>query len=434
MKDLSQTYGKPRIVIIGGGFGGINAAKKLRKADVEVVMLDKHNYHTFQPLLYQIAMGEVEADAIGFPIRRMFYKQENFDFHLAEVQKVDTASQIITADIGNIKYDYLIIATGANTNFFGNKEIEHFAMPMKNIAEAMNIRSLIIQNLEKAAVTLDDTERKALLTFVVVGGGPTGAELAGALAEFRKNILREDFPDLNPDEMQVHVAEGKPDLIAAMSEGSRAKAKKYLTELGVYVYNGVHVTSYNGETLTIDDGKVIKTRNVFWAAGVKGEAPEGLPAEVIYKGGRIQTDETCKVVGLSNVYAIGDVAAMITPNTPNGVPGVAQGAIQTGGHAATNIMHLLKGELAEAFKYNDKGTLATIGRSKAVADIGKLHFGGFFAWLLWLFVHILTLAGFSNKLIVFFSWAANYLTKNSDNRVIIRNFDTKTMMTDPVAR
>ncbi|WP_462265470.1 NAD(P)/FAD-dependent oxidoreductase [Mucilaginibacter sp.] len=432
--NLQKTPGRPRVVIIGGGFGGINAAKKLKNADVDVLMLDKHNYHTFQPLLYQVAMGELEADSIAFPIRRIFYRQKNFDFHLTEVQKIDGASQVVNTSIGDVNYDYLIVATGANTNFFGNTQIERNTMPMKNIAEALNIRSLVIQNIEKAVVTADEAERKALLTFVVVGGGPTGVELAGSLAEFKSNILRWEFPKINPDEMQVYVVEGKPELIAALSDKASVKAKVYLDELGVTVYNSVHVKSYDGNLLCIDDGKEIITRNVFWAAGVKGESPEGIKPESMAKGNRILVDEFSRVKGYGNVFAIGDVAAMITADMPAGVPGVAQGAIQTGENAARNIMHLMKGENLEVFKYDDKGSLATIGRNKAVADIGKAHFAGVFAWLLWAFVHIFTLAGFSNKLVVFVSWVINYFTKNSDNRVVVRNFDTKTMMTDPVAR
>lgn len=434
MDNLKPASGRPTVVIIGGGFGGLNAAKKLKRADADVILLDRHNYHTFQPLLYQVATGEIEADAVGFPIRRMFHGQKNFNFKLADVSKIDPANNVVNTNIGDIKYDYLVIATGSNTNFFGNQEIEHFTMPMKNIAEALNIRSLIIQNLELAAVTVDEAERKSLLTFVVVGGGPTGVELAGSLAEFRHNILCDDYPQINKDEMQIYVVEGKPKLIAAMSEKASSKAKEYLTKFGVVTYNGVHVKSYNGEILTIDDGKVINTRNVFWAAGVKGETPAGIAPEAVMKGGRIQTDEISRVKGYQNVFAIGDVGAMITPDLPNGLPGVAPAAIQTGAHVAKNIIHLIKGEPTEPFKYFDKGTLATVGRNKAVADIAKFHFTGVFAWLVWAFVHIMTLAGFSNKLIVFFSWFINYFTRTNDNRIIVRRFDNKTMMTDPIAK
>jgi NADH dehydrogenase len=432
--ESEKTTGMPRIVIIGGGFGGINLAKKLKDKPVEVLMLDKHNYHTFQPLLYQVAMGAIEADSIAFPFRRIFTGQKNFTFNLAEVQTINPEKSTVTADIGEIPYDYLVIATGANTNFFGNKEIEHYTMPMKNVSEALNIRSFMLQNLEKAVITKDFTEREALLTFVVVGGGPTGVELSGALAEMRNHVLCKDYPSLCEEDMKVHLVEGKPVVLGAMSSNASAAAKKGLLKMGVIIHNSVHVESYDGYTLKIDDGATIQTRNVFWAAGVMGEVPGGMPEGTITKGRRLQTDEINRVMGYQNIFAIGDISATITPEWPNGIPGMAQGAIQTGQHLAKNIMHLINGEPTVPFKYNDKGSLATVGQNKAVADIGKLRFSGFFAWLLWMFVHLMSLVGFSNKLSVFISWASKYFTKNTDNRLIVRFFDTKTMMTEPVAK
>lgn len=431
---LGKSTGKPRVVIIGGGFGGVNLARKLKGADVEVVMLDKHNYHTFQPLLYQVAIGAIESDAVAFPIRRIFTHQKNFSFHMAEVQKINPVANTVSTTLGDVHYDYLVIATGANTNFFGNKEMEHFTMPMKNLPEALNIRSLVLQNLEKAAVTTNLTEREALLTFVVVGGGPTGVELAGALAEMQLHMLCKDYPDLKPEHMKVYLAEGKPQLIAAMSNQASVKAKKFLEDMCVVIYNDVHVTSYNGYDLAIDNGVNIKTRNVFWAAGVRGEVPEGIPQEIVLRGGRIQTDEINRVKGFENIYAIGDVASMVTPENPNGHPGVAPVAIQQGGHLAKNIIKLINGQPTQPFKYRDKGSMATIGRNRAVVDVGKIRFQGFFAWLVWLFVHVMSLAGFSNKLVVFCNWLINYFTKNTDNRLIVHYFDTETMMTEPVAK
>lgn len=431
---LGKTTGKPRVVIIGGGFGGVNLARKLKHTDVDVVMVDKHNYHTFQPLLYQVAIGAIESDAVAFPLRRIFTGQKGFSFHMAEVQQINPGLNTITTTLGDIHYDYLVVATGANSNFFGNKEIERNTMPMKNIPEALNIRSLILQNLEKAAVTTDLAERAALLTFVVVGGGPTGVELAGSLAEMRLHMLCKDYPDLRPEDMKVYLAEGKPKLIAAMSEQASVKAKEFLLDMDVIIYNDVHVTSYNGDQLVIDNGVTIKSRNVFWAAGVKGEVPAGIPQEVVLRGGRIQTDEIGRVKGFQNVFAIGDVAAMITPESPEGHPGVAPVAIQQGAHLAKNIIHLVKGRPTEPFKYHDKGSLATIGRNRAVADLGKIRFQGFFAWFVWLFVHIMSLAGFSNKLVVFCNWLINYFTKNTDNRLIIRYYNTETKMIDPLAK
>jgi NADH dehydrogenase len=421
---------RPRVVIIGGGFGGLALAKQLKKAPVDVLLLDKNNYHTFQPLLYQVAIGSVEADSIGFPIRRIFTRHDNFSFNMTEVKAINAESNTLTTTIGTIHYDYLIIATGSDTNFFGNKQIEHFAMPMKNIPQALNLRSLILQNLEKALVTSDQREKFALMTFVVVGGGPTGVELSGALAEMRHLILMKDYHGLSKYDMRVYLVEGKDRLLATMSAPASAKAKEFLTKADVTIYNSAHVESYDGFYLKIDNGKTIKTRNVLWAAGVKGEMPEGIPAEAIAKGNRIYVDEISRVKGYENVFAIGDVAAMINDKTPNGLPGVAPVAIQQGTALGKNLVRLINGEATVPFKYKDKGSLATVGRNKAVADLGKLRFQGFFAWLLWGFVHLLSLAGFSNKTIIFFSWAINYFTKNSDNRLVVRHFNTETRETE----
>jgi NADH dehydrogenase len=425
---------KPRVVIIGGGFGGLELAKNLRNAPVDVLLLDKHNYHTFQPLLYQVAAGGIAADSIGFPIRRIFTKQNNFRFALAEVEQINPENNTLATNIGTIYYDYLVIATGSNTNFFGNKEIEHFAMPMKNIPEALNLRSLILQNLEMSLVSKDPEEKAALMTFVVVGGGPTGVELSGALAEMRQLILMKDYHGLRKHSMKVYLVEGKADLLAAFSPGASTKAKKFLTDMEVTIFNNVHVQSYNGAELKIDDGTTILTRNVLWAAGVKGEVPGGMPETTITRGNRLQIDEISRVNGYSNIFAIGDVAAMITPETPNGHPGVAPAAIQQGNCLAKNLVRIINGEATVPFKYKDKGSLATIGRNKAVADLGWLHLQGFFAWILWGAVHIMSLAGFTNKGTIFFSWAISYFTKNSDNRLIIRYFDIETRMTDPESK
>ena len=425
----SKYSSKPRVVIIGGGFGGLSLAKALKKAPVEVLMLDKHNYHTFQPLLYQVAIGAIAADSIAFPIRRIFTKYANFSFNMAEVEKINPENNTLTTTIGEICYDYLVIATGSDTNFFGKTEIEHFAMPMKNIPEALNIRSLVLQNLETALVTTDMREKFALMTFVVVGGGPTGVELSGALAEMRHMILEKDYHGLSKYDLRVYLVEGKDRLLGTMSPQASQKAKESLTKSGVTIYNGAHVESYDGFYLTIDNGKTIKTRNVLWAAGVKGEMPEGMPADVVGKGNRLYVDEINRVKGYNNIFAIGDVAAMITPETPNGHPGVAPAAIQQGQHLGKNLVHLINGEPAKPFKYHDKGSLATIGRNQAVADLGKIHLSGFLGWLLWGVVHLMSLAGFSNKGIVFFSWAINYFTKNSDNRLVVRYFNIETRET-----
>ncbi|HEY0246237.1 MAG TPA: FAD-dependent oxidoreductase, partial [Mucilaginibacter sp.] len=312
MDNKQNSRTKPRVVIIGGGFAGIQLAKKLKKAPVDILMLDKHNYHTFQPLLYQVAMGAIAADSIAFPIRRIFTYQDNFSFHLAYVKQINPESNTVTTNIGDIHYDYLVVATGSNTNFFGNKEIEHFSMPMKNVPEALNLRGLVLQHLEKATVATNIEERAALMTFVVVGGGPTGVELSGALGEMRKLVLMKDYHGLSKQDMKVFLIEGKDRLLAAMSDEASKKAKQYLSANDVMIYNSVHVQSYDGLELKIDDGMMIKTRNVFWAAGVMGEVPQGIPAATIARGSRIQTDEINRVKGYENIFAIGDVSAIIS--------------------------------------------------------------------------------------------------------------------------
>jgi len=424
---LNAITNHPRIVIIGGGFGGIELAKKLKDKPVEVLMVDKNNYHTFQPLLYQIAMGDIEADSIAFPLRKIFVGQKNFSFRMANVQQINPEKNSITTDIGEIAYDYVVIATGSTTNYFGNTDLEKNTMPMKNIPEALNLRSLILQNIEKAIITESQDEREALLNFVVVGGGPTGVELSGALAEMRNYVLTHDYPELRKEDMKVYLVEGKERLLASMSEQASKKAKDFLTELDVEVHNSVHVKSYTGDALIIDNGKTIQTRNVLWAAGVKGEVLKGIPEEIIVRGNRIQTDEFNRVKDYINVFAIGDVAAIITPETPEGHPGVAPAAVQQGKHLAKNLLLLANGHEMEPFKYFDKGSLATIGKNLAVADLGKIRFQGFFAWLIWGFVHLMSLVSARNRLVVLINWAGSYFSNSSGSRLIIRKFDQESM-------
>lgn len=417
-----DSEGFPKVIVIGGGFGGMQVAKKLADEPVGVLMIDKHNYHTFQPLLYQVATGSLEADSIAFSLRKNFSGQKNFRFRNAEVTRINASTNTIETTIGNFDYDYLVIATGSTTNFFGNKEIERFAMPMKSIPEALNLRSLILQNIEEAVLRTKKEEREPFLNFVLVGAGPTGVELAGALAELRNHILTTDYPELEKDHMSVYLVDIMPRVLSSMSEEASAAAEKFLKHMGVEVLTGVKVESYDGKTIKFEDGKTIVTKNVIWSAGVMGAVPEGMPAELMQRGNRIKTDPICRVEGYSNIFAIGDVAAMITEETPKGHPGVAQVAIQMGNHTAKTIMQLINGEATVPFKYNDKGSLATIGRNKAVADLGKVKFQGFFAWIVWMFVHLISLLGFRNKLIVFINWVGSYLTYNGGARLIIRPF------------
>jgi NADH dehydrogenase len=412
----------PQVVIVGGGFAGLEVAKALADEPVEVLMLDKHNYHTFQPLLYQVATGSLEAGSIAFSLRKNFDDQKNFRFRVAEVKAINADKNTIDTTIGQIGYDYLVIATGSTTNFFGNKEIEHHAMPMKSVPEALNLRYMILQHLEEAVLKQTKEEREPYLNFVLVGAGPTGVELAGALAELRNNILTKDYPELKKDEMKVYLVDFMPRVLSAMSEQASSAAKDFLVKMGVEVLTGVKVDNYDGQTISFEGGKTVRTKNVIWSAGVTGAVPEGLDKDIIFRGNRIKTDSICRVEGSRNVFAIGDVAAMISEQTPKGHPGVAQVAIQMGKTTGKNILHLINGEPTRPFKYFDKGSLATIGRNKAVADLGKIKFQGFFAWVVWMFVHLMSLVGFRNKVIVFISWIGSYVSYNGGSRLIIRRF------------
>ncbi|MDB5022705.1 MAG: NAD(P)/FAD-dependent oxidoreductase [Mucilaginibacter sp.] len=412
----------PLVVIIGGGFGGLEVANALADEPVEVLMLDKHNYHTFQPLLYQVATGSLEAGSIAFSLRKNFDSQKNFRFRVAEVTKVNVDKNTMDTTIGEIAYDYLVLATGSTTNFFGNKDVEHHAMPMKSVPEALDLRYMILQNLEEAVLKQTKEEREPYLSFVLVGAGPTGVELAGALAELRKHILTKDYPELKKEEMKVYLVDFLPKVLGSMSDQASQAAKDFLTKMGVEVLLNVKVENYDGDTIKFEGGKSIRTRNVIWSAGVMGNVPEGLNKDIIVRGNRIRTDNICRVEGYPNIFAIGDVAAMITSDTPKGHPGVAQVAIQMGKATGKNILRIIKGEATLPFKYFDKGSLATIGRNKAVADLGKIRFQGFFAWLIWMFVHLISLLGFRNKVIVFINWIGSYVSNNGGSRLIIRRF------------
>lgn len=413
---------QPRIVIIGGGFGGIELAKKLRNQAIDVLMVDKHNYHTFQPLLYQVATGGLEADSIAFPLRKIFKGQKNLTFRVTEVQKVLAEQNVIETTIGSIEYDYLVLATGSTSNFFGQAEIEGNAMPMKSIPEALNLRSLILQNLEAAQIAEDAQLRSELLNFVVVGGGPTGVETAGALAELKKHVLKSDYPDLEIEDVNIYLIEGSPALLAAMSPQAQQKAADFLHELGVTIMKNTRVLGYDGKVLTLGDEQKIPSSTVIWSAGVKGVVIDGLNTQNVVRGNRLKVNEINLVDGYQNIYAIGDVAAMITEEFPNGHPGVAPAAIQQGKLLAQNLINIIAKKPTENFKYFDKGAMATVGRNRAVVDLHKIRFQGVFAWFTWMFVHLMTLVGFRNKLVVFVNWVWSYFSYDRGTRLIIRPF------------
>ena len=421
---------KPRVVIIGGGFGGINAAKKLRNKGFQVVLFDKHNYHTFQPLLYQVATAGLQPDSIAGPLRSIFKDQHDFHFRLFRITAIDPDRKTVSTEAGELTYDYLIIAGGSRPNFFGNKKIEQYSLPLKSIPDALNLRSQFMQVLERAEMTSDPGERQALLSIVLVGGGPTGVETAGALAELRKYILPKDYPALDFKEMKIYLIEGVSRLLPQMSENAGARAKRDLEKLGVIVRLNTLVDSYDGRAITLKNLESIDTSTVVWSAGVTSASFPGLKPEWLEKG-RILIDENCRLIGSHSIFAIGDIAVMKTTRYPKGHPGVAQVAIQMGKYVGTNLANFNEGKSVQPFVYFDKGTLATIGRGKAVADLpGNIRFGGRLAWWIWLFVHINYLISFRNKLLVFASWIWNYFMYDKGNRLIIRPYTRKDIHAD----
>ena len=421
---------KKRVVIIGAGFAGLSIAKKLRYQNLQVVLIDKHNYHTFQPLLYQVATGGLEAGSIAYPIRKVIQQYKDFYFRLTSVKEIDTANQKIISEIGDLHYDYLIIATGSKTNYFGNKEIERNSMSMKTIPQSLNIRSLILENFEQAVLTTDQADKDALINFVLVGGGPTGVELAGALAEMKKAILQKDYPDLNIDKMQINLVQSGDRILNTMSEKSSIAADKFLVDLGVKIWKNVRVTNYDGRTITTNSDLTFETATVIWTAGVQGAKVPGLDVKsLIDKVDRIRVNQYNQVVGYNNIFAIGDIASMETEKYPQGHPMMAQPALQQGDLLGENLVKLLKNEPMKPFEYNDKGSMATIGRNLAVVDLPKYHFNGVFAWFVWMFVHLFSLIGFKNKAVVFLNWVYNYIRFDREGRLIIRPFKKRSFTT-----
>ncbi|WP_181307102.1 NAD(P)/FAD-dependent oxidoreductase [Rufibacter sp. XAAS-G3-1] len=415
--------GKPKVVIIGGGFAGLELVKSLRNADVQVILIDKQNYHTFQPLLYQVATAAIDAESIIHPFRKVFDGQENFFFRLAEVQCVDTGQQVVETNIGLIRYDYLVIATGATSNYFGDVQMEQKAVPMKSVNDAISLRNIILSNFENS-LQLDDHEQlNSLMDYVIVGGGATGVELAGALSELRKHVFPKDYPELDFKSMDIHLIQSGGELLKGMSKEASQKSLQFLEEMGVKVWLNRRVKSYDGYTATLDTGETLITRTLIWAAGVTGNPVKGLKPESILKGNRLQVDVYSRVVGYENVFAIGDIAAIVTPENPQGHPMLAQPALQQGNLLGKNLRLLFAGQPMQPFKYQDQGTMATIGRNKAVADLKlfkkEIKSQGFFAWLIWMFIHLVSIVGFRNRLAVMLSWAWNYFSYNSGNRLIL---------------
>ncbi|MBC29665.1 MAG: FAD-dependent oxidoreductase [Muricauda sp.] len=412
----------PRVVVIGGGFAGLALVEGLKNKEVQVVLIDRNNFHQFQPLFYQVATSGLEPDSIVFPFRKQFKGYDNVSFRLAEVREIQASINTVITDKGKLNYDYLVLATGTKTNFFGMKEVEQNSLGMKDIKDSLNIRHMMLQNLEQAAITCDDEERDALTNFVIVGGGPAGVEMAGALAEFCKYILPKDYPEYPNTIMSIFLIEALDELLASMSDKASIKTLQYLKNLNVQVLLNEAVSGYDGNVVSTKSGRKISAKNLIWTAGVKGDFPKGIDERHVVKGNRLKTDAHLKVNGQENIYAIGDIAALISEETPKGHPQVAQAAIQQGKHLAKILLNNIRSKSSEPFIYKDKGSLATVGKRRAVADLGKLKFAGYFAWLLWSIVHLMSISGFRNKLLVGFNWAVSYFSYEKSNRVIIRNF------------
>ena len=411
---------KKRVVIVGGGFGGLKLARKLNDRDFQVVLLDKNNYHLFQPLLYQVATSGIEPSAISFPFRKIFKYRHDFHIRMCTVEKVVSEKNCIETSIGKISYDYLVIATGAGTNFFGDSTLADRTMQLKTTSDALFNRNRVIESFEKALNSADDDTRKRWLTFVIVGGGATGIELAGALAEMKKFMLPKDYPELDWDEMRILLVDGGERLLNAFSEKSSLEVARSLSSMHVEILLKKLVKEYDGEKLTFVDGQQIVTNNVFWVAGVKANSLPGLPREAYGRGNRLLVDEFNRVKGMADVFALGDTALMITTDYPNGHPQVVQPSIQQAGLLANNLRSMIKGKPLRPFKYKNKGSMATIGRNDAVAELSKVRFRGFFAWLLWLLVHLMSIVGVKNRLFILINWMWSYITYDQSLRILVK--------------
>ena len=412
---------KKRVVIVGGGFGGLKLANKLRDSDFQVVLVDRNNYHQFPPLIYQIASAGIEPSSISFPFRKIFQKRKDFYYRMAQVRSIFPEHKIIQTSIGKVSYDYLVLAAGATTNFFGNKHVEEEAMPMKNVSEAMGLRNALLDNFERALTCATDTERQELLNVVIVGGGATGVEIAGALSEMKNFVLPKDYPDLPTSLMNIYLIEAGPRLLAAMSEESSAKVEQYLRTMGVNVWSNKIVTDFRDHCVYLKDGSSIATRTFIWVSGVAAQPIGNLDEKHLGRGRRIVVDEFNRVPGLDGVFSIGDQCIMPEgdPHWQGGHPQLAQVAIQQGNLLAKNLRRLAEGKEMKPFRYRNLGTMATVGRNRAVAEFSKMKFGGFMAWLLWLVVHLRSILGVRNKIIVLFNWLWNYLSYSQSLRMII---------------
>ena len=418
-----QRNQKKRVVIVGGGLGGLRLAEDLYGSGMQVVLIDKNNFHQFPPLIYQIASAGIDPSSISFPFRQIFRKRKDFYFRMAEARMVDTEKKILQTSIGKIDYDYLVLAAGATTNFFGNKNIEEWAIPMKTVPEAMGLRNALLSNFERALTCATEEERQELLNVVIVGGGATGVEIAGALSEMKRYVIPYDYPDMDSSLMHIYLIEAGDRLLAGMSQDSSKKAYDFLKSMGVDIQFGKMVTDYRDHKVIMKDGTEIPTRTFLWVSGIRANAMPGISEDHLGRGFRFKVDQFNRIPGLNDVFAIGDQCLQATdPAYLNGHPQVAQVAIQQAKNLAKNIKRINEGHADDnsltPFKYNNLGSMATIGRNKAVVEIGKFHSQGFFAWILWLVVHLRSILGVKNKMMVLLNWLWKYVSYNDSIRMI----------------
>jgi len=415
---------KSKLIIIGGGFGGLQLAQNLDEKLFDILLIDRLNHHQFQPLFYQVATSQIEPSSISFPYRKVLQHRRDIRIRLAEVLSINSPENKIQTSIGEFEYDILVIATGCKTNFFGNDEIRKNAFSLKTTHQAITIRNTILENFEKI-LYVDESEKESLFNIVIVGGGPTGVELSGAFAEIKRDILPKDYPRIDFSRLQIILLEGSQHTLNNMSNMAKNASEKYLSNLGVIVRTGVFVKNYDGEIATLGNGEQIKTKSLIWAAGISGNIIEGLSPEIITNTHRIKVDRHNKLIGLENIYAIGDIAYMETPKYPNGHPQVANVAINQGILLAKNLQAIQLNKKITLYEYKDLGSMATIGRNKAVVDLPFMKFKGYFAWYIWMFLHLMLILSVRKKLIIFINWATNYFTKNSSLRLILKGDDNK---------
>ena len=417
--NIAQTD-KKRVIIVGGGFGGLKLANELKNSGFQVVLVDKNNYHQFLPLIYQVASAGMEPTSISFPFRKIFQRRKDFYFRLAEVRAIIPEKNIIQTSIGKASYDYIVFAAGTNSNYFGNKYIEEVAIPMKNVSDAMGLRNALLSNFERAMTCADENEKRELLNVVVVGGGASGVEIAGAISEMKKFVIPKDYPEMHKNEMRIYLIEASGRLLPGFSEESSDNAFESLRSMGVDVLLNEKVVDYRNHKVILKSNMEIPTRSFIWVSGVTAVSIGNMNPSAIGRGNRIQVDEFNRVKGYENIFAIGDQCIQTTDEKfPSGHPQLAQPAIQQGALLAKNLKRLEKGKAMKPFKYNDLGSMATIGRNKAVAELSGLKFKGWFAWMMWLFVHLRSILGIRNKLIVLLNWLWNYLTYDYSLRLII---------------